>query len=218
MKSYYMLMASLPPLPSDFDAAPNPITAPTLRNRLLLLDDHDSHVVDQLANFFRWDRQPVDRSEAEVIQKHRQLRKEVHNSLVRKLIHDRFKMRTLVAAVRCQRDGLPMPMLPDMSVSDSIRRHWNQPFFQLSTREPWLEKFCQALDERQPRLAQRYLFEARWQRWTRLSQQYHFSFESVVLYLARWEILHRWSSQDADLGRQRFDHLVDEILTETNNH
>ncbi|TWU45099.1 hypothetical protein Q31b_02700 [Novipirellula aureliae] len=218
MKSYYMFVASLPPLPSEFDAGPIPITASTLGDRLSLLDDQDRHVLDQLADFFRWDRQPVDRSDAEVIEKHQQLRKEVHNPLVRKLIHHRFQMRTLVAAVRCQRDGLPMPMLPDMSVSKSIRRYWNQPYFQLITRVPWLEKFCRALDDAQPQLAQRHLFDELWRLWSRLNQRYHFSFESIVLYLARWEILHRWSSQNADRGRERFDHLVDEILQETNNN
>ena len=105
MTIYYTLVASLPPLPDSFDAGPSPITASTLRHRLSMLGDDDRQVVDQLSDFFRWDRQPIERSDAEVIATHRHLTREIDNPLVLSLIEHRFEMRTLVAAVRCQRVG-----------------------------------------------------------------------------------------------------------------
>lgn len=214
MTMYYTLVASLPALPPSFNVGPSPITASTLRHRLSILTDDDRRVVDQLSDFFRWDRQPIQRTDAEVIAMHRRLNREIDNSLVRRLIEHRFEMRTLVGAVRCQREGKLCPQLPELPVSDLIRRHWNQPGFQTSSRYPWLVRFCRAIENDQPQQAQRELFHDLWGLWSRLNQQYHFTFESIILYLARWEILHRWASQDAELGRQRFDGLVDGILAE----
>lgn len=214
MTMYYTLVASLPALPRSFDVGPSPITASTLRHRLSILTDEDRHVVDQLADFFRWDRQPIQRTDAEVIATHQRLNREIDNALVRRLIEHRFEMRTLVAAVRCQREGKRCPPLPELPVSDLIRRHWNQPGFHANSRYHWLDRFCQLLDDDQPKRAQRELFHELWALWSRLDQQYHFAFESIILYLARWEILHRWASQDAELGKQRFDELVDGILAE----
>jgi len=212
MKSYYMFVASLPALPRRFDAGPNPITATTLHHRLSLLDEDDRQILDQLSDFFRWDRQPLDRADDEVLAKHRALNNEISNPLVRRLIRHRFEMRTLVAAVRYRRDGLSPPEMPNLPLADSIRRYWDQPYFRLSPQFPWLPRFIKSLEEEHPQQAQWELFDDLWSLWSRLNQRYHFSFESIVLYLARWEILHRWASQDAELGRQRFDDLVDGVL------
>lgn len=212
MKSYYMFVASLPPLPNRFDAGPIPITSRTLHDRLSLLDEDDRQAIVQLSDFFRWDRQPLHRTDAEVLAKHRELNAEIRNPLVRQLVRHRFEMRALVAAIRCRRSDLPPPEMADLPLAESIQRYWDQPFFRLNTRFPWLVRFCKALDDEQPQQAQYQLFDELWTLWNRLNQQYHFSFESIVLYLARWELLRRWASQNADLGRQRFDDLVEGVL------
>ncbi len=124
-------------------------------------------------------------------------------------------MRTLVAALRCQRDGATRPELPALAVSTWIRQNWDQPGFRSSLRYPWIVGFSQAIDDDQPQQAQRELFAELWKLWSRLDQQFHFTFESIVLYLARWEIVHRWASQNTELGKQRFDDLVEGILAES---
>jgi hypothetical protein len=212
MDSYYTLISSLPQLPRDFEEGEVPITAATLRRRLSMLDHEHRRIVQQLSDFFRWDRQPPDRTDAEIRATYQRLIAEIRNPLVARLVKHRIEMRTLVAAVRCQRGNLPPPELPALPLSLWIHRHWDQPGFRLSARFDWLPRFCLALDDNQLQEAQRRLFAELWKLWSRLDQHYHFSFESVVLYLARWEILHRWASQDALRGQQRFDDLVDEFL------
>jgi hypothetical protein len=212
MESYYTLVASLPRLPRNFDDGPLPITAATLRHRVSMLGQDDRKIVQQLSDFFRWDRQPRDRSDADIRATHRRLVAEIRHPLVARLVRHRFEMRTLVAAVRCQRSELGLPELPELPLSVWIQRHWDQPCFRLNARFAWLTPFCQALDDDQPQQAQWHLFTELWNHWSRLDERYHFSFESVVLYLARWEILHRRASQDAERGRQRFSDLVDDIL------
>ena len=213
MDCYSTLIASLPRLPRDFDIeGPIPITAATLRHRLSMLGHDDRQIVQQLSDFFRWDRQPNDRSDAEIRATHRRLVLEIRHPLVADLVHHRFEMRTLVAAVRCQRSGMGPPGFPELPLSVWIQRHWDQPCFKLTTRFGWLAQFCQALDENLPQQAQHHLFTELWNHWSRLDQRYYFTFESVVLYLARWEILHRWASQDEQRGRQKFNDFVSGIL------
>ncbi|WP_372895525.1 hypothetical protein [Stieleria sp.] len=212
MQSYYTLMASLPQLPREFDDGPIPISAATLRHRVSMLDHHDRQTVQQVSDFFRWDRQPRDRSDAEIRATHRRLVAEIRHPLVALLVHHRFEMRMLVAALRCQRGGLPPPEFPELPLAVWIQRHWDEPCFRLNDRFRWLPRFCQAIEDHQPRRAQWHLFTELWNHWSRWNDQYTFSFESVVLYLARWEILHRWASQNEQCGRQRFNDLVDDIL------
>ena len=212
MNYYYTPVASLPPLPRQFDDGPIPITAASLRRRVSMLDIEDQQVVRQLGDFFRWDRQPRDRSDAEVRVTYRRLTSAIRNPLVAHIVHHRFEMRTLVAAIRHQRDGLPPPDLPELPLSIDIQRNWDQPRFRLDARFSWLSPFCQSLDENRPERAKWHLFSELWNHWSRLDEAYYFTFESFVLYLARWEILRRWASQDASRGQQRFDDLVDSIL------
>lgn len=212
MKSYYTLIASLPAMPRQFDDGPIPITASSLGHRISMLDNDDQQIVRQLSDFFLWDRQPRDRSDSDVKAMHQRLTAQIHNPLVAHLVNHRLMMRTLIAAVRCQRNGDPPPDLPELPLSVWIQRHWDQPRFRLDARFDWLPRFCDALDAEQPEQAQWHLFAELWNHWSRLNEQYYFTFESFVLYLARWEVLHRWASQDAAAGKQRFDALVDDIL------
>lgn len=212
MKAYYTLIASLPALPRQFDNGPIPITAATLQRRVSMLDDDDQRIVRQLAGFFRWDRQPRDRSDADVRDTHQRLNRDIRNPFVAQLVEHRFEMRTLVAAVRCQRSGLSPPELPNLPLSLWIQQHWDQPRFRLDDRFHWLPRFCDALDDGKPERGQWHLFTELWSHWSRLNERFNFTFESFVLYLARWEILHRWASQNAVSGQQRFDDLVNDIL------
>ena len=47
-----------------------------------------------------------------------------------------------------------------------------------------------------------------------MAAEFTFSFEAVPLYVARWEILNRWTTRDLDTGKQRFEHLMQETLGE----
>ena len=211
-----MLIASLPQLPSNFDAGRTPLTRASLRERLKLLDVRDLEVTSQVSRFFVWDRQPLDRTDVEVYETYRRLMREIDNQLVRKIINHRVEMRTIVAGIRRKRMGAGPPIGPT-EISDSIRRGWNLPGFGLQSRYRWIDSFTRALESGRVRDAQHVLFSDLWKAWTQNAQQYHFSFEAIILYLARWEIVDRWSSQNADEGRRRFDELIMETMGEYAN-
>src|SRR5690554_3017188 len=134
-----MLVSSLPQLPVRFDSGRLPISWATLRDRLRMLQPEDQLVTRQLALYFLWDNQPLDRTDAEVIARYHELLKEAANPLVRQLIQSRTEMRLLLSAIRRQRAGLgPLPwagkVIGSEELTGHVRKHWHQPYFNLGSR------------------------------------------------------------------------------------
>lgn len=212
-RSYYTLVASLPALPPHIDVDRVPITRPRLDERLQMLEADDLAVVDQWDRFVRWDQQLLDQTDEDVAVKYKQLEKDITNSTLWKMIEYRMDVRTIVAAIRRKRVGLPAPTGVGQWV-EHIRRNYQHPEFQLQDRFGWIGKFIACLDSNDALAAQRLLFESNYQYWTRMNQQVTFSFEAVLLYLARWEIIDRWTSRDAQAGQERFQTILTETLGE----
>jgi len=144
------------------------------------------------------------------------LNESIDNPLVHQIVRHRFEMRTIVASLRRKRDGEGPP--PGIApLIHLIRRHWDAADFNLSPRYRWIGPFTAAAADGRVTEAQHILFADLWNTWTTIAQPYHFTFESVILYLARWEIVDRWTSQNAELGRQRFENLITETLGEYAN-
>jgi hypothetical protein len=210
-RAYYTLIASLPNLPPHFDVERTPITRPRLAERLKMLHPQDAEVVEQVAAFLAWDRQPLDRTDQEVLATYNKLMAEISNPLLRELVESRMDTRTISSGLRRRRAGLPPPPGVGKWVNH-IRRHYNHPEFNLQGRYPWIGHFDRLMDAGDAMGAQRLLFDVNYALWSRMAEQYTFSFEAVILYLARWEIIDRWTSRDADRGRARFEQLITETL------
>ncbi|QDT16700.1 DUF2764 family protein [Alienimonas californiensis] len=210
MTNYYTLIASLPPLPTHFDVERPPISRRQLAERLSQLSEEDAETVRQLADFFDWDRQPLDRTDAEIARELTNLQT-VQHPLVLRIIQHRLDVRIVVSALRRRRDGLSQPV-PIGELSETIRRHWSDPTFGLGGRQPWIEPFAKFMTEGRVVEAQRTLFEHTWRQWRRLATEFTFSLEAVILYLARWEIIYRWTSRNAEAGRTRFDTMIQDTL------
>lgn len=211
--SYYMLVASLPHLPAHFDVQRPPITWPRLEKRLSLLREDDARVLQQLMDFLSWDRQPLDRTEEDIIAAYDQLKIDIHNPLVLELVDHRIDVRTIVSGLRRRRDGKSPPAGVGRLV-ETIRRHWQHPQFNLHRKHPWIEDFSRAMHAGEAVTAERLLLDVTWNTWTRMAGEYTFSFEAVLLYLARWSIVRRWTGRDAEAGREQFDRLLEETLGE----
>ena len=211
--SYYTLVASLPAMPRYFEVDRVPITQPRLEKRLEMLKRQDAAVVEQLRAFLLWDRQPWDRTDEEVISHYNQLMSTTKNRLARHIVAFQMDVRTIMSGLRRRRRGLPPPPGVGQWV-DHIRKNWEHPEFKLRWQHRWIVEMDQLLDTTDCLRVQRIKLGLAWNHWAKLAEQYYFSFEAVLLYLARWEIIHRWVSRDAALGRQRFEQLVTESLDE----
>ena len=210
--SYYTLIASLPALPPHFDVERTPVSAPRLRSLLGQLTEEDAATIHQLASFFSWDRQLIEQSEAEICKRYERLMQN-KQSLIREIVDLRINVRTIVAALRRRRDRLGPPSAVG-SLVGMIRRNWNEPTFGLGRRYPWIETFSRHMLSGETDKADRTLFEYSWRTWSLMAAEFTFSFEVVPLYLARWEIVDRWTSRNLDAGTERFEQLTRETLGE----
>jgi hypothetical protein len=213
--AYYTLIASLPHLPAHFDVERPPISRPRLNQRLKELDERDAKVIQQLANFLAWDRQTLERSEQNVIDDYERLRQEIHHPVVREIVDHRINMRTIVGALRRRRNGQDPPRGVGRLVQP-IRNRWKEPQFGLQTRYRWIEPFEQCMLNGDAVAAERHLYEFTWRTYSRMADRFTFTFEAVLLYLARWSIVDRWTSRSREAGLARFDQLLEETLGEFN--
>jgi hypothetical protein len=209
--NYYMLLASLPHMPRTFEVEQPPISRLRLQQRLAMLGPDDAEVVDQVQRFLLWDRQQAERSDSEVQQEYDRLMLTIRNPLVRDIIAYRMDVRTITSALRRRRLGLSPPPAVGQWV-EHIRTHWEHPTFPLIREHPWIPVVQRCLQENEPLEVERQLLLATWSRWTRLADDFHFSFEALLLYLARWEIVDRWTRLNEPLGRERFETLLTETL------
>lgn len=209
--AYYTLISSLPHLPAHFDVERPPISRPRLNERLQLLTESDAKVLRQQLDFLAWDRQPIDREDQEVVHAYDNLRQSVEHPILMEIVEHRINVRTIVSALRRRRAGQPPPLGVGQLV-DPIRRMWKEPQFGLDGRFPWIADFATRMEQGDALAAERVLYEFTWNTWCRMAAEFTFSFEAVMLYLARWSIIDRWTSRDAARGRELFEHLIGEVL------
>jgi hypothetical protein len=210
---YYTLVASLPALPPHFDVDRAPITRPRLLERLKMLEPEDAALVDLWMNFVLWDQQVLDRKDEEFAAKYESIQNQISNATLRKMFEVRMDTRTIIAAVRRRRAGLSPPTIIGQWV-EQIRRNYDHPEFRMQTRFDWIAKFSACLESGDALQAQWVLFDNNYRLWTSMAERYTFSFESVLLYLARWEIIDRWTSRDPQAGQERFETMITETLGE----
>ena len=209
--NYYWFVASLPHMPRSFEVEQAPIPRIRLEQRLKMLGERDRSIVEQVRSFLHWDRQQPERTDEEVQREYDRLMHSITNKLVRDIINHRMDVRTITCALRRRRLGLEPPAAVGQYV-EHIRQHWKTPDFRLAREQAWVPRVHEALAANQPLEVERQLLSATWDRWVKLADKFNFSFETILLYLARWEIVDRWTRLDETAGRQRFNNLMSQTL------
>ena len=212
-RSYFTLIGSLPALPAVYDQADRvPISSRVLNDRLKMLESRDAQVVEQMGDFLVWERQPLERRDEEVIRHYHQFMETVPDRFARNLIEQVMSFRTIICGLRCRRLKIEMPLGgPPVT---SITRNWNQQDFHLGAQFPWVAEMDAKLNGDSPFDIERMKLDITWKFAKRKAEQFHFTFEAVVLYLIRWEILNRWVMRDAEAGQEKFNKLVSEAMGE----
>jgi Protein of unknown function (DUF2764) len=213
--SYYMLISSLPALPPRFEVDRLPITLERLQARLRMLEPEDAQTINRMLDILDWSRQIVEASDAAVVKRYSDLMREVTNPLVREVVGVGIDVRMIVAALRRRRRGLDAPAIGFGQWFGHIRRHFNQPDFGLGYVFPWLLPFDQLLEHQDVLTLYRRMLGETWAYVRKRMQDYDsFSFEAVVLYIARWDIVRHWQQLQVERGRAVFETLVTEAMGE----
>ena len=182
----------------------------------MMLDDQDAKVIEQADEFLAWDRQPRDRTDEDVIRHYEDLMRDVDNGLLREVMRTVMNTRTVIGALRHRRRGHEPPAI-DTEIGRHIARNWKHPEFRLSGRFPWLSQIDQLLNSDHPLDAEQALMHLTWDKCQQLAAQYlatPFSFEMLILYLIRWEVVYRWTIRDANKGQEKFEQLAKNAMGE----
>lgn len=212
--TYYTLIGSLPALPREFAEAERvPISQLKLDERLKMLQPHDAEVVEEMSDFLTWERQPLERTDQNVLQHYHQFMESVNNRFARDLIQRAMTVRTIISGLRARRLQRDPPLgIPPLAAR--IASGWSHPDFRLGMQFPWISEVDAQLNGDEPFDLERKKLEIVWQQARRLAERYFFTFEAVVLYLIQWEVVYRWTRRNAELGQEKFDQLVSETMGE----
>jgi hypothetical protein len=213
---YTVLMASLPPLGGMFEARSPAISLLKLESRLRLLHPDDQHILELMEGFLsqavRDDESLAGPVDARLLQAAQGFFAVVSNPTLRQLVAQRLDLRTILAALRRRHRGenepprgQPWGFGPWVA---TIERRWKEPTFGLEAVFPWIRELGRLLEAGDLVTLERTLFAVIWKELDRLAFGHNFDFEAVVIYVARWALVDRWSHYDATAAQARFDNLV----------
>src|SRR5262245_9554331 len=209
-----MLICSLPALPPRFDVDRLPITLERLQARLRMLEPEDAQTIGRMLDILAWSRQFAEVTDTAVVKRYGELMQEVTNPLVREVFAVDMDVRMIMAALRRRRHGLGPPTVGFGQWVEHIRRHFNQPDFRLGHVFPWILPFAHMLEQGDVLTLYRRMLGEIWVYLKKRAEDYDFSFEAVVLYIARWDIIRHWQQLQAERGRAVFEPLITEALGE----
>lgn len=215
--SYYMLVSSLPPLPARFDSERLPISLERLQGRLAMLEPEDAEETDRLFEILSWSRQFEEGHDTAVVTRYGDLMQGIRHPMIREVLLTLMDGRMILTALRLRRRGAGPPTVGIGRWADQIRRNFSRPDFGLGHVFPWITSFDKMLEERDLESLHRGLMGVLWNDFKRRADNYYFSFEAVILYLARWDLIRQWQELHSDRGRAIFDNLVTEVLGEHAN-
>lgn len=207
-----LVLASLPDLPRFDRARALPIREATLAARLALLDRDDARSIDDAMRFLAWQRQPIERTDAELVAAYRGfVRKDIPRAL-RSLVGYRLELRTVIAALRRRRRGLPRPAPSEAwGVGPwvaHIERHYDAPTFDLRGPLPWVTRAAELIDRGATVELERMLFDRMWSVLARERANDPFGLAAVLAYLLQWDLVDRWLRMDAKIAEERLQALA----------
>ncbi|QKI88951.1 hypothetical protein [Thiomicrorhabdus xiamenensis] len=210
---YFTLITSLPNLPARFDA-PNyePISQLRLEQRLQILEKEDAKTLAALQKFFHWEHHPQQHTDLETLEVLKEFLDEIDNPLSRSLILHMMNVRFINAALRLRQAGRPFPPSVDSWWHRHIKRHWDQTDLGMSARYPWVNELHSLIEDNDVKGVHHKTVDILWQYLLRKSLNYTFSFEAVIIYNARWHLIHGWQKQNSEQGKTQFNLLLEEAL------
>ena len=215
-RQYYTLLSSFPALPRLQQAKVLPISRERLISRLSMLAEDDIRVVNQMWNYFGYERQPLNRTDEEMVTFYNSLMREISQPTLMAIIEYGMNQRTILAGLRLRQRGLPAPrpgfIWGGGPWAGHIERHWNERDFNLTTVFPWLSEIRKYLESNEPLLLERKLKNLSWNYLDTLATGPHFSFDALLVYVAKWSLLNQWLWHDEKKASKRFERLTADSL------
>ncbi|WP_027158197.1 DUF2764 family protein [Methylobacter luteus] len=210
---YTMLLASLPPhAPDLFSTTQTPVSRFQLDKRLALLEARDADDLRHIEELLHW-AHAESRTDEQIIKKSQETMALIHDDFLKKLICWRLELRTLISALRKRHAGLPAPDKHAFAGFGKwpffIVKNWHEHDFGVGYQVPWLSQAQELIAQNRSYALEKLLLNLVWQYYAREGSQHYFDFPAVVIYVLRWNVIHRWTNYNAASAAERFDQLVD---------
>ncbi|MEM9557521.1 MAG: hypothetical protein AAGC60_24895 [Acidobacteriota bacterium] len=209
---YYMLMASLPALEPPFEEERPPMSRIRLEQRLQMLEPEDAEQLSALEDLMHFDRLDLEAQDQELIERSLRVMATIRSPLLRQVAEWRLGLRTVIAALRRREAGEPAPDRRRPWGFDpqrrALERGWQRRDFGMAGAFPWIEHLADLLQSGDARAVERQLLRLVWRYLSQKAWGHHFDFEAVALYVLRWNLVQRASSQNAVDAKARFDQLM----------
>lgn len=218
--AYAMLMAGLQPHPlSLWDVKNKPVSRIHLERRLSLLQGGDRQQLEEIVSVLHWARMETENSsDAKIAAEAERVIQSIDNPLLRETIIWRMELRTLMTAIRRRKLGMDAPSKDELwgygQVVPFIRKNWQTDDFALSHRFAWIKKAKTLFETEQSVELEKLLLNLSWQHYESIGHAHYFDFEAVVIYVLRWNIVHRWVQCDEEITMQQFEQLVNDGLAD----
>jgi hypothetical protein len=206
-------MAALPALePLTAEERP-PCSRVRLEKLLQMLEPEDAEQLRTLEGIMFFDRLSFDLTDREVIEGAEAALSTIRSPLLQEVAEHRLWARTVVAALRRRHAGEPAPEKGETwgfgPWTRTIQKNWSRRDFGLSGVLPELDEFAGLVDREDAVEFEKRLLLLVWRYLSRKAEGHYFDFEAVALYVLRWDLLRRWTSQDPVAARERFDELME---------
>lgn len=210
--SYYMLVASLPALPPRLETATRlPINRQRILARMRLLEPEDRAQYDEIALFRQTIARMSNCTDEDVARQYEQMFATLTNPLLIDYVAYRRDIRIILGALRGRTRRQPPPLALN-DLSRQIERAWDKPDFGLGGRHPWIVDAQDMIASGNVLGVEELMNRLSWDWLTARATEYHFSFEAVMIYTLRWNLLEAKLEWNRAEGRRRFDSLVDQAL------
>lgn len=189
-----------------------------LKERLTMLWPEDAKLIDSVASFIIWYRQPMERSDQEMSSVYKQLMESINNPVIREMINLRIDIRSIVVALRRRYRGLPAPKHGELWGMGRwilhIEKHWDDQNLKLAAVYPWIPQVREYLENGNALELERLQMNQVWEGVDRLVDKNHFGIDVILSYLFKWNMLQRWLANNVNAAKIRFNELVSEAMND----
>jgi len=183
-----------------------------------MLETEDAELVERGTAFFRWQLQPSERTDREMVAYYERMAEFMEKPVLKGILEFPINQRTVMVALRRRHRGLPTPSAGEpWGVGPLVRhieRYWEDQDFKFSGLYPWIPQARAHLEAGEALALDRLLMGLVWDKMDRIAEGDVFSFEALLAYLFKWGILDLWLSYDREDAGARFEELVSEVSSE----
>lgn len=213
---YTLLISSLPVHKHDMFADDHvPLSRIKLNKQLSLLDFRDAADLEKIEQLLHWSQIKIDIDQS-FVEKTIQSINSIDNTFIQHIIIWRLELRIILAALRMRHQGQSQPPKKNIFGFDYwyfiMNKYWHQPDLGLSKQIPWITLANELLINNKSLELEKLLFSVVWEHYRRQSFGHYFNFEAVIIYVLRWDIISRWTSNHGETALKRFDDLINKEL------